>query len=125
MTESLVSIRGILNYKTYERNTVCLLFQVGALKINNKALLSGTRFRSACSLITYLHVTDLPHFTSLKYTRSPSFVTFQLNYSGSISWLNLFGGQLEMGLPLNPGILLPGVCSAEIFAQIHKDLSVC
>lgn len=46
--------------------------------------------------MTHLHVTDLPHFTSLKHkTRSPVFLIFKWNYSGGRNWFNLFGGQLD------------------------------
>lgn len=82
MTESLACIRGILNYKTYEGNAVYFLFQVCTVETNNKALPSGSWYGPAWSIMTHLHVTDLPHFTSLKHkTRSPVFLIFKWNYS--------------------------------------------
>lgn len=50
--------------------------------------------------MTHLHVTDLPCFTSFKHkTRSPAFLIFKWNYSGSRYWFNLFAEPLDNTSP--------------------------
>lgn len=130
--ERLVSIGEVLNEKTQERNALCLLFQVHALKRNNKALPRRSRLRPAYRLLTYLHVADLSHFTSLKYKmRSESFLIFkiQLLWEHKLAqpFWRAIGEQLpklEMCSALNARTLL-GIPPTEIFTPIPKDLRVC
>ena len=97
--ESLVSIREVLKYKAHERNMVCFYFQVQALKKKQRSIAEWKPVQT-CLLLTYLHVTHLAHFTSLKYKRrSESLFIFKSNYSGSRNWFNLFGGQLGKAAP--------------------------
>ena len=78
---------------------VCFYFQVQALKKKQRSIAEWKPVQT-CLLLTYLHVTHLAHFTSLKYKRrSESLFIFKSNYSGSRNWFNLFGGQLGKAAP--------------------------